>query len=409
MKINSIKIYILTLLIGATVALMVIGSKGSVLVFNNGNLDFFAQKIIKACSKDSYPRGCYDKEIPKILQKGFVTMEQAFAVTNKIQQIDKSYLYCHVLGHELADIETRKDPNKWLDVITRCPSVQCNNGCEHGAVMRRFKGSDVLSDSQLAAIIPDLKIACEPRGSWKPTEVERSMCYHSLGHLGMYITDANVAKSLSICKQVGIKDDGRNYYQTCVQGVFMIIFQSLDKDDEALVAKIKPKKEEVESFCSKYTGVEFMACRTEAWPYFFNDFDKPSGLSAFCAFAKGKYYRDWCFDVGLRGQLSLNILGSQGVGGISKYCLSLPADVSARCFPSVATAWVQDEPHYIKDSISLCKDAEKYGYADGCYKGLLFFSKFSFNKGSSEWLDYCNNFPGSYKEACLSGNVPDGW
>src|SRR5512141_2990167 len=362
MKINSTKIYILTVLLSVISVSVILFNRGPFLVFNNGNLDFFAQKIIKACAKDSYPRVCYDREIPKILEKGFVTMEQAFAVTNIIQQVDKSYLYCHVLGHELADIETRKNPDKWLDVITRCPSVQCNNGCEHGAVMRRFKGSDVLSDTQLTAIIPDLKIACEPRGSWKPTEVERSMCYHSLGHLGMYITDANIGKSLSICKQVAVKDDGRSYYQTCVQGVFMIIFQSIDKDDEALVAKIKPKKEDVSSFCSKYTGMEFVACRTEAWPYFFSDFNKPSGLANFCSFAVGKYYKDWCYDTGLRGQLSLNILGSLGVDGVSKYCLGLPADIQARCFPSVATAWVQDEPHYIKDSINLCKDADKYGY-----------------------------------------------
>ncbi len=382
---------------------------GSTLSFNGGNVDFFAKKILVICANDSYKRGCYDREIPKLLSRGLVTMEGAFEVTTKIQNVDRSYLFCHVLGHELADIETRKDPSKWLDVVTRCPALECNNGCAHGAVMRRFKGSDVLSDTQLAEILPDLKIACEPRGNWKPSELEISMCYHSMGHLGMYITDADVTKSLAVCHEIAIKDDGKNYYQTCVQGVFMLIFQSLDDDDVALVSKIKPTKENLESFCAKYKGLEHVACKTEAWPYFYTDFAKPSGLTNFCNFTKGEYYRNWCFDIGVRGQLSMDILQSDGVDGVAKYCLGLPKDIVGRCFPSIATAWVQDEPRYITESVALCEEAKKYGYSDGCYKGLLFFSKFSFIKGSDLWKNYCNHFSGVYKDKCYSGDVPDSW
>lgn len=375
----------------------------------NINLDFYAKKIIQICTSDSYKRGCYDREIPKLLARGIVSMEDAFAVTAKIQKTDKSYLYCHVLGHELADIETRKNTDKWLDVITRCPALACNNGCEHGAVMRRFKGSDVLSETQLTAILPDLKIACEPRGAWNPTEVERSMCYHSMGHLAMYITDANINKSLSICRDIGIKNDGRSYYQTCVQGVFMIIFQSLDQDDVSLVAKIKPKKENLDIFCGKFDGVEFVACKTEAWPYFYEEIKTPHGLAGFCSFAKNKYDNDWCYDTGLRGQVTREILENKGVIGVSNFCLQLPPNIRERCFPSVATGWIQNEPGYISDSVDLCNIGQKYGYGDACFKGLLFFSKFSFNKGSEIWKSYCNNFPVPYKEKCFAGDVPGSW
>lgn len=375
----------------------------------NPNLDYYAQKIINLCAKDEYKRGCYDREIPKLLSRNILTMEESFEVTSKIQSKDRSYLYCHILGHELADIETRKDPSKWLDVIARCPALACNNGCAHGAVMRRFKGSEILSDNQIVEIIPDLKIACEARPGFNPSELEISMCYHSLGHLAMYITDANIDKSINICKQIAIKNDQKSYYQTCVQGVFMIVFQSLDDDDSALVAKIKPKKEQLYSFCSRFDGLTFTACRTEAWPYFDSDFAKPAGLASFCSFAKDSYSRDWCFDTGLRGHLSLDILNKDGATGVTKYCLGLPKDQISRCFPSIATAWVQDEPNYIKESVSLCKDSARYGFSDKCFEGLLFFSKFSFNKGSDLWKKYCDNFPTPYKEDCFSGNVPDGW
>lgn len=402
MKNNWKYIFILAVIITTFVSALILNKR-------HPNLDFYSKRIIKICSNDSYKRGCYDREIPKLLSRGVVTMEEAFEVTAKIQSVDRSYLYCHVLGHELADLETRKNPDNWLSVITRCPALACNNGCEHGAVMRRFKGSEVLSESQLTEVLPDLKIACEPRGGWHPSELEVSMCYHSMGHLAMYITDANVNKSLEICREIGVKEDGRSYYQTCVQGVFMIIFQSLDDDDVALVAKIKPKKENLDIFCSKYKGIEYTACKTEAWPYFNSDFSKTSGLINFCKFAIDSYSRNWCFDIGLRGQLSMDILNSTGIRGVADYCLGLPRDISGRCFPSIATAWVQNEPHYITESIQLCMESEKYGFSDNCYKGLLFFSKFGFNKGGDLWKSYCDNFPDPYKAQCYSGDVPDSW
>ncbi len=410
MKIELNKISILALGLALIVTFMLFLRHGAFIVFKQGNIDFFSKKILKICSDDEYKRGCYDREIPKLLRKGYMTMEQAFLVTNKIQGVDRSYLYCHVLGHDLADIETRRDTSKWLDVISRCPPVNCNNGCAHGAVMRRFKGSDVLSETQLKAILPDLKIACEPRDNWKPSELEISMCYHSMGHLAMYITDADVDRSLSICSDIGVKPDGRNYYQTCVQGVFMIIFQFLDDEDIALVAKIKPEKDKVDEFCSGYSGLEFTACKVESWPYFSDEIGTPAGLSRFCSFATDDYYKKWCYDdVGLRGGVPLKVLDKEGVEGLVNFCLNFPQDIQERCFPSVATALVQDEPNFITDSIKLCKLSEKYGYSDACYNALLFFSKFSFNQGSDGWKNYCDKFPSKYKDICLSGNVPNGW
>lgn len=402
---TNLLLFIMVLGILFFVANTVLASK----VLNASKLNFFVARITKACEKESYKPACYDREIPKILEKGYVTMEGAFEVTSKIQKQDRSYLYCHILGHNLADVETKKDPSKWLDVITRCPTLACNNGCEHGAIMRRFKGSEVLSKSQIEEIIPDLKIACEPRGTWNPTELERSMCYHSMGHLGLYITGADIEQSLKLCKEVGIKDGGRSYYQTCVSGVFMLVFQSLDNDDAALVKNIKPTKEKVNEFCSKYTGLELTACRTESWPYFFEEFKSPKGLTNFCSFANTQYYREWCFDTGIRGNLTLRILEKDGVSGVSNYCLGLPSDIRQRCFASVANSWVQDEPNYIEESLMLCKDAEKYGYSDSCYNGLLFFSKFSFNTGSELWRNYCAKFPDKYTQKCLNGDIPKSW
>jgi hypothetical protein len=370
------------------------------------DIDSLAKEILKTCSKSDYRPTCYDKEIPKTMDDPGVTMEEAFEITKKIQDQDKIYLFCHVLGHELADAETKKDVSKWLDVVSRCPALTCNNGCPHGAIMRKFKGEEILNAAQLDQIIPDLQMACEPRGLWNPTEVERGMCYHSMGHTAMYISGADINKSLEICKKVGSKDDGRDYYQTCTQGVFMIIFQGIDPDDIALVAKIKPTKEEVAHFCSRFTGpIENTACRTEAWPLYFEEITDPKGLEKFCSFTKNTYSHNWCYDTGLNS-ISLQILESKGVEGMADYCLQLSPNMQKHCFASTAAAWVQNEPRYQKDAIKLCQLAENSKLNDACYHNLLYYSVYSFDPGSTAWNNYCYNFPDLYKSKCLKGEVP---
>ena len=175
-----------------------------------------AEEVLVRCQKEEFTPNCYDKEIPKLMR--FMSMEDAFGVTRYVQEKDPKYRFCHVLAHEL-----------------RCPATMCNNGSPHGVLMYKFK-SESLSDSQIESILPDLKEVCEPRGKWQPSEVEIGMCYHGIGHLNMYITDADIDKSLELCEKIGVKEDGRSYYKTCVQGVFMIVFQGVEQEEFALVA-----------------------------------------------------------------------------------------------------------------------------------------------------------------------------
>jgi hypothetical protein len=375
---------------------------------SENELDAVAGKIMRKCSKEAYRPGCYDVEIPKYMEDGVLTMEDAFDVTRIIQNTDKSYLFCHVLGHNIADVETKKDPDKWLDVIRRCPPLACNNGCPHGAIMRKFKGSETLTESQLSSVIPDLKKACDPGGDWNPSELEQGMCYHSMGHLSMYITGADIERSLTLCREIAIKPDGRNFYQTCVQGVFMIIFQGIDAEDIALVEKIKPVKENVPQFCSKYKGMEQNACRVESWPLYYDNFLKgPEEVISFCSFANGEYNSKWCYDTILRGQLLRETLETRGVGEVAKYCMSLPGEIREYCFATVAAGWVQNEPNYVGDSVSLCRESEEYSFSETCFEELLYYSKYSFTKGTDLWKNYCSALPEDYGERCVRGDVPE--
>ncbi len=406
----NLKIYSLAVFIIAVSTFNFFLKKDPPLVFKDNAVVFFTEQILKRCLQENFRRGCYDREIPKILEKGYLSMEDAFAVTNEIQKRDTAYLYCHTLGHQLADMETKKDVDKWLDVIARCPNSACNGGCAHGAVVRRFKGSETLTDSQIDTILPELKIACEPRSKWQPSGLEISLCYHSIGHLGMYITDADIDRSLELCRKITKKDDGRDYYRTCAQGVFMIIFQARDNDDVALVSKIVPKKEDVEKFCSRYNGENLVACRIESWPFFSDDLRSAQGLTKFCSFTNVPDFRKWCFDdSGMRGGLSIEILQSKGVEGVGVYCSSFPSDISGRCFGSVATAWVQDEPGALTNAVLLCNQADKYGYYNECFSSLASYGKFRLNFGSRDLSSYCNSLPTEFSGICQDKNYEGKW
>lgn len=373
---------------------------------SESRLQKYADQVLAKCRNSEFTPNCYDKEIPKLMK--YISMEDAFKVTRYVQKKDSKYYFCHVLAHNLSTIEVAKNPDNWKDVIARCPATMCNNGCPHGVLMYKFQ-AESLTDEQIETILPDLKEVCESREGWNPSEVEVGMCYHGLGHLNMYITDADINKSIELCEEIAVKDDGRDYYQTCVQGVFMIIYQGIEPEDFALVKDIKPEKDEVEEFCSSWTGLENTACRTEAWPLFNTQIRSPQGLVEFCSFTDDPYSTIWCYDTGLSLVVLelLETVPGAGVDKVADYCTALPGDKKELCFGFAATRFVQVDPEYTKTAIELCQIAENYGEEARCWHDMLFYSQYSFEEGTEKHTNFCNAFPEDKKELCLTGEVPD--
>ena len=153
------------------------------------SLEKYADQVMEECDDSSYVIGCYDQEIPKLME--YISMEEAFEVAKIIQEQDFRYGYCHVLGHNLSAVETSKDVSKWKEVINRCPRGICSNGCLHGAAQERFR-DNVLSQEQLDELKRELIGVCDDTDEHKLTGLERAECYHGLGHLTMYVTGADM-------------------------------------------------------------------------------------------------------------------------------------------------------------------------------------------------------------------------
>ena len=368
------------------------------------DLNAYAEQVIKKCSTVPYKPACYDKEIPKLMD--YITMEQAFDVTKIVQKTDTEYLYCHVLGHNLSRRETEKDPSKWMDVIARCPATMCNNGCLHGSMMDRYK-SESLTDDQIEQLKPDLKRVCEPRDKWHPTPIEISMCYHAIGHLNMYITNADLTKSADLCDLVGVKEDGRNYVQTCTEGVFMQIFQPLEPEDYALVKNLTPTKDKVVSFCDTFKDnfMRFEACRRESWPLFIDQLMKPISMEKWCSFSNRPYAFKTC-QAAIMNMVTVNFLvNNNQPDKLYDYCSGFSTKAyQGDCFADAAARMMQIDPSYVGKSLEICSIADSRGISEECYKNVAGYGRKTYHPDTKEYIEYCGLMPGKWKKFCLENS-----
>lgn len=343
-----------------------------------------AGAIVRACARQQYKPGCYDREIPKLMKR--MSMEEVFGVTKTIQSQDSSYAYCHVLGHALSSAETKKDPAKWKDVVARCPSGVCSNGCVHGAFQERFR-TDVLSDDAIEQIKPDLATACEPRDNWNPTGMEQATCYHALGHLLMYITGADVRRSTNLCDAFTSR-----FRQVCYDGAFMQIFQPLEPEDIALVKGKQPTRQTVNQFCAQYSGERKASCVGESWPLFFQELTQnPQFVETFCSNLEGdlakRCYNGIFYILVVQFRFDLNTMRS--------YCEKLSNELSSRCFANTASRLIETDWGNIATAVDWCAEKKV------CLDELVSYASYNFHTGSDEFFALCKLLPNPWRETCL--------
>jgi hypothetical protein len=328
-----------------------------------------------------------------------ISMEDAFQITRVVQDQDPSYQYCHVLGHNLSAREIKKDPSRWKEVLTRCPSGLCSNGCLHGGLQERFR-AESFTDAEIVQLKPDLNTLCEARPEWQPTGLEQASCYHALGHLTMYITAADIKKSIELCKEFSVKRDGRDLSHLCFDGVFMQIFQPLEPEDFALIEGKQPTKEELPSFCREFEGYQKGSCWNEGWPLFLQEITTPEGVVKFCSTLKEPFLQDRCYNAMfyvVPAQFKLD------EDRIQKFCSKLPDPKRGQCFANAASRFIETDASLVENSVRMCEYAARFGADEQCYQELLFYSTYNFLPGSEGFLKLCSRLPQPWTEKCLSG------
>ncbi len=372
---------------------------------NEGNSDknnftAVAEKIVGICTQEDHKPACYDREIPFLMDQGF-TMEETFDVTRVIQKMDRSYTYCHVLGHYLSAKETAKDPEKWKDVVARAPLGMCSNGAIHGAFQERFR-VESMPDSSLDYIERELDGVCEPREGWQPTRMGQATCVHALGHLTMYVTEADIHDSLALCGRLIPESDRISVKQLCYDGAFMQIYQPLEPEDFALIAGKEIKSIEAsKEFCQQFEAEALGSCTSESWPLYKTQIKDPAKLTEICAPVffdenlKNRCVNGMFYVAMAQANLSLD--------WAKDFCSKMSEEYRGRCFGNSASRLIEVDSKNIEDALDLCEFSNSVEGVDGqCYDELLTYSGYTFLVGSEEFFQLCNGLPETMAQLCLN-------
>ena len=363
------------------------------------NLDEYAVEMVLVCADAPHRPTCYEEEVPKLVIE--LNSEQIFEVIRLIRNHDSEYLFCHVLAHELGVHEISLDPENWLDVLAKAPSDGlCSNGFTHVAALARFTG-EVVTGRELEESIPDFSIACESREGWNPTELQKAICYHGLGHVLVHLTDAKINPSLEVCEIIALKGDGRDYRHLCVEGVYMQLFQPLEPEDYALIDQLKepPTRENIEQFCAdnSNTDSQYGTCWREAWPLFYTQLFTPDGVSEYCESLSESQGRGKCYIS------SFTINGRQNLGDpdfMAALCNNVKTEYRGVCFARGANAFPEENNQLIAEAVDMCSRAEQAVVQDECYSFLASTASFNFHPGSESFEEMCSALPKKWNKQC---------
>lgn len=343
--------------------------------------DYYVDEILNKCFEAKDVAKCYDNSISDLMKK--ISMEEAFFVTSQIQQRDKRYPYCHVLGHRLASIETKKDVSKWKQVLARCPVGVCSNGCVHGAFQEKYR-TDLGAFETLELSVEELRDVCDPREDWNPSGLERGSCYHAIGHLLMYISNADINLSLKICDDIGSKPDG-DFRSVCYDGAFMQIYQPLEQEDKELIVGKEVNRQSVDTFCKQFTNLKLESCVIESWPLYSDEIQTAKGVQGFCSKLAGESmmacYRDVFYLAPIQFGFDQRFM--------AKYCSQFENDLGSMCAGTMASRILEIDYNNFEKAINFCEIFESKQQKD-CLESLVNYADFAIARQKDKYDTFCN-------------------
>jgi len=356
-----------------------------------------AKRIVAECATVQGDHGpCYETAVPALYPS--MNMSQLFDVVRNIRTLDPSYQFCHVLAHKLGERAIADDPNTWLGAMPmNPPDGLCSNGFIHGVIVGRFDNA-VLDDATIDAYTPDFARACESHDGWQPSALDQAMCYHGMGHLFDFITNAKIGKALELCQAVAQSPTG-DFRQVCLEGVFMQFYQPLEPEDFALVDKLPLKltKTSVRSFCNSFTAPEVRgACLRESWPLFKDEIKSGLGAADFCAGQPNTTEETHCYESvsSIVGRLSLGTPDA-----VARACGNVPPKWQSLCYAFSAQAVLEESRNDASGALVVCKLGEPV-VGTSCVETLVQRARFIFGADVAARRSFCALVPDFLKEQC---------
>lgn len=168
-------------------------------------------RTMAACFRGGGRHDCYKDAAQRFFQR--FGLQGTLALLAQNESVPEVYARCHEVTHYLSRQEFERVESIPL-VYAQCDST-CHGGCYHGtleASLARTTSGDAAADA-LADQFP--RVCGSPTDYARP--LVRNECFHGLGHAAMFVTDADLPRSLRLCDTLTTQD----LRERCYSGVFM--------------------------------------------------------------------------------------------------------------------------------------------------------------------------------------------
>lgn len=357
-----------------------------------------ARKIVELCESsegEAEKELCYEKHVPKLVDTG-LTMDRTFDIVRLIQTMDPEYASCHVLAHLITSKEVAKDPSSWKDVVARSPSGICGSGAMHGAFQERFR-QESFPEASVSELTDMLSGVCDPRETWQPAHLDLTSCMHGMGHMLLFVTDADIKKAIAVCDMVAVTPSG-DLRQSCFEGAFMQLYQPLEPEDFTLVRNIASAAKDTEKFCAQFSGLAYNMCVKESWVAVPGIVDTPATFEAHCKRTTDRQAQLTC-TTGLMYAVIETL--KYDLPKVEDLCRGIvDPEVRAICWSRTASKFLWADWKNVPLAVRVCRDDVPAESEDACWRELIEYAKQGMRRDSPQTRQLCRALPEEWRNFC---------
>lgn len=347
-----------------------------------------AKNIAFFCKEIKFREQCYSQQL------GLLTAETDIALAKKVlknlQDLDSTATGCHLIAHTIAIEQTKKDPEKWLELLKEQDYHICTGGFLHGVLEAhsRYDPNFNLTADKFFEICSQVK----DRGTGELS------CNHNLGHILLSEQDGSIQKSVLICSRI---TEYIPKYE-CLSGVFMENLTRLNLLSHGIAERIPWDVEHtkgIEKLCQEYKiGLAAMACWKEiSYMFITINSAEPAGVFESCKKAPTKAMQDQCY---IYGAGNMVVFSTFDESRLNSVCNVYDQDNSLykTCMYQIIGSQMASSDKLAERIIDLCSKSEDF--QKECFD--YFFRTLGRNTITEERVsEICSKVPGIYGSECV--------
>ena len=371
-------------------------------------MDREAQRVVATCASAQLQlrENCYERTVPSLYPK--FSVSDLFVILADIQTRDPQYTSCHVAAHAVGARVADENPDHWMDAVhLNPPDSPCDGGYLHGLLSERFN-AEVLSPATIQGLIPAFKHVCEPTDTWHPAALEEYLCYHGMGHLYVFITNADMPRALELCKETVPALFTQEGPRLCYNGAFMEILTPTGPDGFVLQKQLKVDvtKDSVKTYCRTFQvdPMQYGTCLQRGMILYQPPLTSGQQIDSYCADEPDSDEHHYCL---VRGFKNLGFYLSLYARQDSTVCDGAPASERQLCYNTVSLILLKEDnglgnAHH---AIAFCDSISDTNSSAACAQSLAAHGAYFYGPNSESFNQFCSLFSGSLKETCVSSPV----